>query len=304
MMRIAIAGTNGFARLLAWVLARQTSHQFIILSRNSNAALAEREGWQILRVDYNNGSDLRYKLSGVDTVISTISGNAQIRLIEAAASVHVRRFVPSEFEGPPLLRPPNDLLDRNRRAALQRLQHFSQHGMTFTWFTCGIFYERFAPGGLAASGIGHSSGVSPEGHYIMNVRAMKASLPFMSTADEPVYLSMISARDAARFVVAALDVPSWPTEWRMRGDRLTVSQVVEIGEQLQGREFERLNYTRDSLQHALSHARTLNDSNRVKRVQQLIATAEGRYDFALTNLNDLVPVFPQSFRDWMFQAWS
>ena len=34
MMKVAIVGTNGFARMLAHWIATHTSHQFIILSRN------------------------------------------------------------------------------------------------------------------------------------------------------------------------------------------------------------------------------------------------------------------------------
>ena len=55
-------------------------------------------------VDYSKKSELRFALAGVDTVISTISGAAQIALIDAAAAAHVRRFVPSEFEGSPAAR--------------------------------------------------------------------------------------------------------------------------------------------------------------------------------------------------------
>ena len=206
--------------------------QILVLTHpKPNPTLSSR-GWQVLRVDYDDPDDLRYKLSGVDTVISTISGPAQLSLIDAAAGVHVRRFVPSEFEGPPALRPADHPFDRDRRAALHRLRHYSQHGMSFTVFTCGIFYERFAPGGLGASQIGRSSGISGEGEYIMNFRRMRAQVPFLG--GQPVTVSMISARDAARFVVAALDLPNWPTEWRMRGDRMTVSQIVDIGEELIG----------------------------------------------------------------------
>lgn len=100
-------------------------------------------------IKYDEPNDLKYKLAGVDTVISTVSGQAQLNLIEAAAQAHVRRFVPSEFGGPPGLRPEGDPLDNRRRDAIILLAKRKEtHGMEFAIFVCGVFFERFGPGGL------------------------------------------------------------------------------------------------------------------------------------------------------------
>lgn len=102
-------------------------------------------------VDYDEASDLRFKLAGVDTVISTVSGLAQLKLIDAAAHAHVRRFVPSEFGGPPGQRPEGDPLDNYRREAIILLaKKKATHGMDFAVFVCGVFFERFGPGGLVS----------------------------------------------------------------------------------------------------------------------------------------------------------
>jgi len=188
----------------------------------------------VLQVNYNSQSDLKFKLAGVDTVISTVSGAAQLALIDAAAAVHVRRFVPSEFEGSPSVRPLNDVLDNGRRAAIIRLAQLESSGMRFTVFTCGIFYERFAPGGMAASQIGLRSPIGQEGTYIMDFRRMKARFPYYNSTGQPLYVCMMSARDVARFLVAALDLPSWPREFRLRGERMSVSDIVAIGQQVRG----------------------------------------------------------------------
>lgn len=68
-------------------------------------------GWQVFQVVYSNMSDLRYMLTGVDTVISTVKGEAQLALIDAAAGARVRRFVPAEFEGSPTARLTDDVFD-------------------------------------------------------------------------------------------------------------------------------------------------------------------------------------------------
>lgn len=185
-------------------------------------------------VDYANQNDLKFKLAGVNTVISTVTGSPQIGLIDAAAAVGVKRFAPAEFEGQSSLRPQTDPLDRGKLAALGRLQHYSAYDMQFTSFVCGILYDRFAPGGMAAAGIGLGSGVAGEGDYVMDIRNLKAQIPRFNASGQPVRICMTSAQDIGRFVVAAIDLDEWPRELRMRGERLTVLEVVAIAEQLRG----------------------------------------------------------------------
>ena len=73
-------------------------------------------------VNYNNEADLIIQLTGCDLVISMISGNQQLLLIDAALKAHVSRFVPCEFAGQPSKRP--QALNRVQREALNRLgQH-------------------------------------------------------------------------------------------------------------------------------------------------------------------------------------
>ena len=185
-------------------------------------------------VNYANQNDLKFKLAGVDTVISTVTGNPQIMLIDAAAAVGVERFAPAEFEGQSSLRPQADPLDRGKLAALGRLQHYSQYGMQFTSFVCGILYDRFAPGGMAAAGIGLGSGVAAEGDYVMDIRNLRAQIPRYNANNQAVRICMTSAQDVGRFVVAAIDLNEWPRELRMRGERMTVLDVVGIAETMRG----------------------------------------------------------------------
>lgn len=114
-----------------------------MLTAKAQPHLSSRD-YQVVVVNYDDQQNLRYNLRGIDLVISTVSGNPQINLIDAAAQSRVRRFVPAEFEGPPGRRPRNDPLDRGRSAGLQRLRHWSTHRstpMASTVFSCGVFYE-------------------------------------------------------------------------------------------------------------------------------------------------------------------
>lgn len=279
------------------------------------------KGWQVLQVDYSNSNDLRFKLAGVDTVISTISGSPQLALIDAAAAARVRRFVPSEFGGPPSLRDRRDPTDNRRSDAIVRLAQHEPSGMRFAVFTCGVFYERFGPGGLAAFQIAVHQELGREGVYLLDMRRRRAQLPYSPTGNQSAYICMTSVRDVARFVVAALDLASWPREFRLRGDRLNVRQIVSTGEQVlgplpflhfsqlpltnnfAGRTFEVSAHTQSSLQDALVYAQAVRDVNREVRLRQLIATAEGRLDFANTNLNQMIAFRPERFRDWLARVW-
>lgn len=193
------------------------------------------KGWQVIKVDYTKPTALQYTLTGVDTVISTISGEAEIALIDAAAAVGVRRFVPSEFEGLPYLAPTADILDRGNMKSITRLQYYQGNGsMQYTVFVCGIFYERFAPGGLAAFQIGRGTHISTEGSYLLDFRENKAQIPLPPGDYGEVWICMTSAQDVAQYVVAALDIPEWPVEFRLYGDRLALPDIISGAEIAKG----------------------------------------------------------------------
>ena len=50
-------------------------------------------GWTLLVVNYKDEADLIYNLAGVDLVISFISGDDQLLLIDAAQKIGVTKFV-------------------------------------------------------------------------------------------------------------------------------------------------------------------------------------------------------------------
>lgn len=192
------------------------------------------QGYQCLTVDYNDPASIRHSLMGVDTVISTVTGTPQLRLIEAAVAQRVRRFAPAEFEGPPSLRTVSDPLDRGKADALRALQHYHSY-IQSTVFTCGILYERFAPNGLATHQIGVNSGFANEGDYILDARNMTAQAPVYDSANNPPSLCMTSAYDVGRFVVRALDMAQWPSELTMCGERTSVFTLIETVKQCRGK---------------------------------------------------------------------
>jgi hypothetical protein len=205
-----------------------------LIPNQAKPALATR-GFQIAVVDYDDADDLKFALRGIDTVISTVTGPNQILLIKAAVSARVRRFAPAEFEGLPQLRPDNDPLDRQRTNALQWLRHF-KGSIHHTVFACGIFYERFQPGGLPRALIASNTGYHGEGSYIMDCAKMTAESPALGPSNQPdVFICMTSIRDVARFVTKAIDLPTWPLELRMCGERVTVHNLTILVQRLRSK---------------------------------------------------------------------
>lgn len=170
---------------------------------------------------------------GIDTVISTVTGPSQLRLIEAAVQCRVRKFAPAEFGGQPGLRGENDILDRGKSDARALLQHYRGY-MQSTVFVCGILYERFAVNGMVSCGIGVNTGYGREGDYMVNPRSMIAAAPIYDAAQNNAYICLTSAYDVARFVVRSLDMPNWAPEMSMCSERMTVHALVKTIEVCRG----------------------------------------------------------------------
>jgi len=134
------------------------------------------EQYQVLVVDYQSQNSLQHAVMGVHTIISTVTGAAQVELIQAAVAQGVRRFAPAEFEGTPSARTPGDPLDRGKKTVRDWLDHCRDR-MQSTVFTCGVLYERFAPGGLQDLRLGLNIEYGQEGDYLINVRTLKVYAP-------------------------------------------------------------------------------------------------------------------------------
>jgi len=147
--------------------------------------------------------------------------------------------VPGEFEGGLSHRPNNnDPLDYGSAEALALLRQYSSSTRPMQWtvFSCGIFYERFAPGGLAAFGMGSSMSIPNQGDYLVDVGEATADIVETNSAGRSAHVSMTSVDDVARFVAAAIEVgvETWPREFKMRGDRLSVRDIFATCSNVRG----------------------------------------------------------------------
>jgi len=313
MLRIAVAGAGGFAQILVQQLC-QTDHAVLVLTRQSHPEIEQYcPGAQIAIVDYDNLDCLRYTLRGIDLVISTISGSEQINLIDAARKARVRVFVPSEFEGDLSHRPAQDPLDRGSQSALELLEQWSQsksYKMNYTIFSCGLFMERFAPGGLQAYQIGTGCGIQTPDDYLVNVESCQAEGILYGASGRSAHVSLTSVYDVAQFVVAAIElgIDSWPKEFRMRGDSMTVQDLVQTCAAVRGMPFGVITRTYDEVVAQAELCRTEGDLLRWLYYQRLLQTADGRYYVRNTNLMDAISragikFQPLKFKTWLEQVW-
>lgn len=288
---------------------------------------------QVAVVDFSNMQDLRYILQGVDVVISTISGSEQLNLIDAARRARVRRFVPSEFEGDLQHRPANDPFDQGSHAARELLDRLARTtDMNFTVFSCGLFMERFGPGGLQAYALGSSSGVQGPSDYIVDVAAATAEVVETDRRGRAAQVSLTSVYNLVQFVAAAIDqgVDSWPREFRMRGDQMTIRELVATCSNVRGGwcpaqsfaiflpksadkfltvPFRLVSRTYQDVEGLAEEARRSDDGTTWHYYQRLLQTANGRYHVRQTNLSEVVnqgattPLRPMRFQAWLEQTW-
>ncbi|KAK3685805.1 hypothetical protein B0T22DRAFT_442941 [Podospora appendiculata] len=314
MMRIAIAGGGGFANILAHYIT-QSANAVIILTRQPHPELEEAlPECQVAVVDFNNVEELRYTLQGVDLLISTISNNEQLNLIDAARRARVRVFVPSEFEGDLSHRPSNDPLDHGSHAALdflERWSHSRSHPMRYTVFSCGIFMERFGPGGLASLNMGAGNGVSSPSDYLVDFEGASAEIVETSANGRPATVALTSVYDVALFIAAAIEIGpgNWPREYRMRADQMTVRELVGTCEAVRGFPFTIVSHTYQDAELLVEESQRNGDYARWCYYLRLLQTANGRYHVRQLNLNDAVnqneatQVRPVRFRAWLERVW-
>ncbi|KAK4219122.1 hypothetical protein QBC37DRAFT_151309 [Rhypophila decipiens] len=314
MMRIAIAGGGGLAYILAQHIS-QSANAVLVLTRSPHPEFEENfPGCQVAQVDFGNVEELRYTLQGVDLLISTISNTEQLNLIDAARRARVRLFVPSEFEGDISHRPATDPLDRGSHAALDLLDRWSQsrsHPMRYTVFSCGLFMERFGPGGIQTYNIGAGSGLAGPNDYLVNIEEATAEIVESNGQGRPAHVALTSVYDLAMFIAAAIELgpANWPREFRMRGDHMTLRELVATCSTVRGVPFSLVTQSYQDAQSLAEESQQTGDWSRWHYYQRLLQTANGRYQVRQGNLieainqNEAAVPQPMRFRAWLEQVW-
>ena len=228
MVKVAVAGgTAGAGLHIVEAIAATGKHDVVVLSRKTEPSQVESLGAKLITVSYDDPASLLAALDGVHTVIVTINGfdtastiEPQLALIDAALKAGVKRFAPSEF----LTRSKPD--DPISLFSLQWPveEAVAKSGLEYTFFQNGIFMNYLASG---TSGMGYL--LKPY-KFLFDMENCKAGLP----GDGSRHVVYTQVEDVAKFVAESLDLAKWPEVSQMRGDRMTLNEILRLGEETRG----------------------------------------------------------------------
>ncbi|KAI0886562.1 NAD(P)-binding protein [Annulohypoxylon maeteangense] len=314
MVKIAVAGGSGqVSKEIIDVLLESKRHQIIILSRKeapTGIPDAPKLKWQV--VDYNDKKGLVEVLRGTHTLLSfvqTLSDpdqKSQKNLIDAAIEAGVKRFAPSEYGS-------NDTVDmawlRVKQNIREYLEDVNQKGqvLEYTLFQQGIFLDYLA----------YPYKTSKHVDPLQSVFDFENRRAIVVDGHEDAIMTLTTVADLARVVARAVDYEgTWPKVSGIRGNRVTFSQIVEIGERIRGRPFIvdkvkvedlengelKTNWNIKAIHKMVSEDQALAFLKAVS-IGILLSSSKGAWDIS-DELNQLFPDFEfTQIEDFLTKVW-
>ncbi|KAK2600317.1 hypothetical protein QQS21_004958 [Conoideocrella luteorostrata] len=237
MVKIAIAGaTSELAREVMDVLAASGKHDIIALVRKDPIDLPTLPGVRWVRTNYEGKDELVRILQGAHTVLCFFAvhhdagSETQKRLIDAAIEAGVRRYAPSEWSRGDKVQMAIDPMPwyAGKGEISNYLESINQEGKV-------IEYTKFQPGAF----MNYLAHPQKSAKYIstdpvqLNFEEGRA-LVVEGSLDARVTFTTV--QDIASIVARAVDYEGvWPTAGGIRGDDITVGELLKIAEQVIGR---------------------------------------------------------------------
>ncbi|KAH8656570.1 nmrA-like family protein-like protein [Tricladium varicosporioides] len=231
MVKVVVAGGSGnVAREIIDELLRG-KHQITVFTR-SNPDQLRNEGLDVVQVDYTNKADLVQHLQGIDVVLSFIvvasdPGNiAQRTLIDACLAAGVKRFAPNEWStrsnsGVSWYEQKDEVL------AYLRGVNKDFKKLEYTLFQPGLFLNYLS--------FPYSSGTHFHNTEIQYSFQQRRALIVAGGGENDV-ISWTTVQDLARIVRGAVEYEGvWPETGGLRGGRMSVGELVRLGEGLRGK---------------------------------------------------------------------
>ncbi|KAI1133274.1 NAD(P)-binding protein [Nemania abortiva] len=234
MVRVAVAGGSGqVAREVVDALVASKKHDITIFTRGSapTAAVAPDVRWQT--VDYHDKGALVEALRGIHTVLSFVQllsdpdQTAQKNLINASISAGVKRFAPSEYGSRGL---DNMAWWQGKQKVREYLEEVNSKEavIEYTLFQPGLFLD------YLAFPYKSSKHVDP----LQTVFDFQNRRALVVDGHEDAMMTLTTMADAAAIIARAVDYDGvWPTNGGIRGNRVSISQILEIGARVRGRSF-------------------------------------------------------------------
>ncbi|KAK6512592.1 hypothetical protein TWF481_001476 [Arthrobotrys musiformis] len=234
MVKVAISGgTGNVAQEVLDALVATGKHEIIILSRKDVPSDALPQGVTQIKANYEDLEGLVQVLQGVHTVLCFITaqsdpGNvSQKNLIDAAVKAGVKRYAPSEWATSSLDYLPWYDNKREIRSYLENLNKDKQV-LEYSLFQPGLFTNYFAAPHQTAKHVFA---------FLLQIDFENRRAIILEGSDgDPI--NLVTAEDFANIVALAVEYEGvWPLVGGIKGDEVTVGQLIAIGEKIRGGPF-------------------------------------------------------------------
>ncbi|PVI04216.1 NAD(P)-binding protein [Periconia macrospinosa] len=231
MVKIAISGaTGGVAQEVLDVLAARKKHEIILISRNIIPTEKLAPGVTSVQTDYKNEEELVKTLQGVNTVLCFIVSQSdpgsvsQKVLINAAVKAGVKRYAPSEWASSGFDHMPWYEGKAKIREYLAELNKENKV-LEYCLFHPGLFTNYFARPYKTSEHV-----VAFELQWDFNGRRA-----IVIDGTDGGSINFITIKDFTDVIARAVEFEGeWPLVGGIRGDVLTVEQLVALGEKIRG----------------------------------------------------------------------
>ncbi|KFX89807.1 hypothetical protein O988_08484 [Pseudogymnoascus sp. VKM F-3808] len=232
MVKIAVAGGTGqVAQEVIDALVATQRHEITIFTRNASIGNSA-DGVTLREVNYDDRSGLVEALSGIHTVlsftqlVSSPENNPQKNLIDAAIVAGVKRFAPSEWGSADIKDIPFWAGKGDIRDYLQKVNENGKI-LEYCLFQPGLFLNYLASPHKTAK---HVAPLNTMFDFENRRAVVVDGYDFIMT--------FTTVQDLARVVAQVVDYDGeWPAIGGIRGNRVSVSQILKIGERVRGRPF-------------------------------------------------------------------
>ncbi|UPX20658.1 uncharacterized protein EKO05_0010884 [Ascochyta rabiei] len=237
MVKIAIAGGAGsVAREIIDALVATQKHNILVLTRRDVPASDTASGVTYAKTDYSSTDELVSLFKGTHTVLSFLAAHlgqaeaaaAQKKLIDASISAGVTRFAPSEWFSTKLDHMSWFSWKGETRQYLQEINKDNKV-LEYSLFQPGMFTDYLSRPYMTAKHV-----QSLETPFDFQNRRM-----LIREGGEGDVLSFTTVKDLASVVTKAVEYEGvWPVIGGIRGSILSIDQLIELGQNIRGAEFD------------------------------------------------------------------
>ncbi|KAK6514717.1 hypothetical protein TWF281_004913 [Arthrobotrys megalospora] len=313
MVNVTIAGGSGqVSQEIIDALLASNKHQITILSRKEPPAPASTEiSWRI--VDYSDKDQLTEALRGTHTLLSFIQilsdpdQQSQKNLIDAAIAAGVKRFAPSEYGSKGTVDMPWWYGKEKVREYLKKVNEEEQV-LEYTLFQPGLFLDYLA--------FPHktSKHVDP----LQTVFDFQNKRAIVVNGHEDAVMTMTTVKDLAAIIAKAVDYEGkWPETGGVMGNKVTFSELLEIGRRVRGHPFsvDKVNvedleagnlntsWGLEAVHHAVSDDQAAAMLKAVS-IGILLSSTKGAWDIS-DDWNQVFPDYPfNSIEEFLTKVWA